>query len=132
MKTGQRSITTHLDGLGHPERALIDDLRALIATAVPAAVEEIKWNAPSFAMAEHFATLNLRAKRGIQLVLHLGAKPRTNIDMRDVVKDPAGLLEWKGPDRAVVAVVDIAYLRANAQALQRIVTTWARAVERTS
>ena len=56
-----------LDKLRHPERRLIDAVRDLIAAAAPAAIEQVKWNAPSFAMSEHFATLNLRAKRGIQL-----------------------------------------------------------------
>jgi hypothetical protein len=40
-----------------------------------------KWNAPSFRTTEFFATLNLRAKDGVDrvwLVLHLGAKVKDN------------------------------------------------------
>lgn len=127
--TRSGGVEAHLDSLRHPGRDLIDALRELIASAVPAAAESIKWNAPSFAKAEHFATLNLRAKRGIQLVLHLGAKPRTDLDMRTIVADEAGLLEWKGPDRAVVAVPSAAYLQANDELLQRIVAVWAGAID---
>jgi hypothetical protein len=115
-----------LDKLQHPERHLIDAVRALIAAAAPAASEQVKWNAPSFAMAEHFATLNLRDRRGVQLVLHLGARPRTDVDMRTVIKAPAGLLDWKGPDRAVVAIRDTEHLEDVGQALSRVVKAWAR------
>lgn len=122
-------VEAHLEALDHSERPLVDALRALIASAVPDALEEIKWNAPSFAKATHFATLNLRAKRGIQLVLHLGAKPRTDIDMRTIVTNDGGLLEWKGPDRAVLALTDLAQLQAHAVVIQRVVAVWSQAVD---
>jgi hypothetical protein len=113
-----------LDKLRHPERRLIDAVRGLIAGAAPEATEQVKWNSPSFAMSEHFATLNLRAKRGIQLVLHLGARTRSDLDMRSVIKAPAGLLDWKGPDRAVVAIPDAAHLEQIGPALGRVVRAW--------
>jgi hypothetical protein len=115
-----------LDRLRHPERRLIDALRRRIAAAAPRATESVKWNAPSFGMSEHFATLNLRAKRGIQLVLHLGARPRTDLDMRQLVDAPAGLLDWKGPDRAVVAIIDAAHLKRIGPALSKVVKRWAK------
>lgn len=117
-----------LDKLRHPERRLIDAVRDLIAAAAPEATEQVKWNAPSFAMSEHFATLNLRARRGIQLVLHLGAKARRDLDMRAVIKAPAGLLDWKGPDRAVIAIPDVTHLEDIRPRLGRVVKAWARAV----
>lgn len=125
---GAVTVDMHLDALQHAERALIDALRALIAGAVPDATESIKWNAPSFAKGEHFATLQLRAKRGVQLVLHLGAKPRTDVDMRTLVADDAGLLEWKSADRAIVTLRDIAHFGENRASLQRIVSVWSEAV----
>ena len=117
-----------LDKLRHPERRLIDAVRSLIAAAAPAATEQVKWNAPSFAMSDHFATLNLRARRGTQLVLHLGARPRRDLDMRSVINAPAGLLDWKGPDRAVVGIIDVGHLEDISQALSRVVKTWARTI----
>ncbi len=33
-----------------------------------------KWNAPSFRTREYFATTNLRAKTGVGVILHFGAK----------------------------------------------------------
>lgn len=122
------TVDLHLDALKHTDRALIDALRGLIASAVPDATESIKWNAPSFAKGEHFATLNLRAKQGVQLVLHLGAKPRTDVDMRTVISNEAGLLDWKSADRAIVILRDVAHLDANRETLGRIVSVWSNAV----
>ena len=123
------SVDTFLDELRHPERALIDALCALLSASVPDAVEQVKWSAPSFAKSVHFATLNLRAKRGVQLVLHLGAKPRSDLDMRVLVEDPAGLLDWKGSDRALVSVPDVSHLAAIDTELRRVVKAWARFVD---
>lgn len=112
----------------HPQRDLIDAMRALIGRAVPRATESIKWNAPSFALAEHFATFHLRARTGVQLVLHLGAKPRRGLDMRDELGIEAPFLEWKGPDRAVVAVRDAAHLATIQSTLSRVLRAWAKHV----
>lgn len=125
LRRGASGVTSLLDAAKHPQRPVIDDMRALIAGAVPAAVESIKWNAPSFATAEHFATFHLRGKVGVQLVLHLGAKPKTAQDMRRIVADDRGLLEWKGPDRAIVTVRDAAHLATIRTDLTRLITSWA-------
>ncbi len=100
-------------------------MRALIARAVPHATESIKWNAPSFALAEHFATFHLRAKAGVHLVLHLGAKPHSAVDMREALGIKAAFLDWKGPDRAVVAVRDAAHLSTIQPQLARVIRAWA-------
>jgi hypothetical protein len=118
-----------LDASPHPQRPVIDAMRAIIARAVPDAVESVKWNAPSFATAEHFATFNLRAKTGVQLVLHRGARPTQTVDMRAVLGEDAQLLEWKGPDRAVLTVRDAAHLATLRMSLGRLVRDWATHVE---
>ena len=115
-----------LDDARHPQRDVIDDMRAIIARAVPTAVESIKWNAPSFSTADHFATFHLRSKAGVQLVLHLGAKPKRAVDMREVIGEVDELLEWKGPDRAVVTVRNAAHLRRIKPQLARVVRAWAK------
>ena len=122
------AVSALLDASTHPQRAVIDAVRALIARAVPEAVESIKWNAPSFATNEHFATFNLRAQPGVQLVLHRGAKPRRDADMREAVGADAPLLEWKSPDRALVTVRDAAHLKAIRTPLTRILRTWVKHV----
>lgn len=103
-------------------------MRALIASAVPSAVESVEWNAPSFATAEHVATFHLRARGGVQLVLHLGAKPKRTVDMRDLPGTGAELLDWKGPDRALVTVHDATHLDAVRAPLVGLVRAWAKHV----
>lgn len=118
-------VTGLLDAARHPQRPIIDAMRKLIASAVPGAEESIKWNAPSFATVEHFATFNLRATSGVQLVLHMGARPKSSVDLRRRIADDAGLLEWKGPDRALVTVRDAAHLKGIRAALARVISQWA-------
>ena len=63
-----------LKSLSHPMKAEIELMRAAILGADPSIREGVKWNAPSFRTHEYFATTNLREKKGIGLILHLGAK----------------------------------------------------------
>ena len=60
----------------------------------------------------------------MQLVLHLGAKPRADATVRLAVSDPDGRLEWKSPDRATLTVRDAEDAAARAPALTAIVRTW--------
>jgi hypothetical protein len=59
-----------------------------------ATAEGIKWNAPSFRTVEYFATVKLREKKGIGVILHLGARARDLGPDGIVIDDPATLLEW--------------------------------------
>jgi hypothetical protein len=66
--------------------------------------EGIKWNAPTFRTENgDFATFNLRARDGVQLILHLGAKVRSD-QKAFRLADPRGLLKWLGKDRALVTL----------------------------
>src|SRR5262245_61761709 len=71
-------VVRFLAELRHPAKPEIEAVRALILGADPAIQEAVKWNAPSFRTTEFFATFNLRVKKGVQLVLHRGAKNRSD------------------------------------------------------
>lgn len=103
---------------------VIDALRAIIRGADPRITESVKWNAPSFATTEHFATFHLRARDRVQVVLHLGAKPRPDAGVRAGVRDPAGLLEWRGPDRAIVTFRDLAEVDVKGAAFADVIRQW--------
>jgi hypothetical protein len=113
-----------LAALSHPHVAEIQAVRAIILAAAPGVRESVKWNAPSFATTEYFATFHLRAKAGVQVVLHLGAKPRPDAGLRAGVADPAGLLEWRGPDRATVSFRDLADVDAKTTAFAEVIRQW--------
>jgi hypothetical protein len=106
----------------------VNAVRQLIARAVPAAAESVKWNAPSFALADHFATFHLRGTEGVQLVLHLGARARPGVDLRTDAGLRSRLLQWKGPDRAIVTVPDIGVLKTMRAELAAVLKAWSRYV----
>ena len=121
-------VTTFLERLDHPMKAAIVALRAVILGVDGRISEGIKWNAPSFATTEHFATFHLRGRTGVQVVMHLGAKARPDVRMREAVPDPHGLLEWKDANRAVVTFADADDVAARRAAFAAIVREWIRHV----
>lgn len=123
---GKGEVDAFMQALDHPHKRAIEALRRVIVRTDPAIREGIKWNAPSFRTGEWFATTHLRAKSGIALILHLGAKVRSA--PRPEIDDPARLLEWLGKDRARITLADVATVGATGQALERILRQWIRHV----
>lgn len=102
--------------LVHPHKDAVVLLRETILAADPSIAEGVKWNAPSFRTHEYFATMHLRAKTGLSLILHLGAKTRALPAGGLAIDDPDGLLAWLGRDRAQVAFADAADVRKRTRA----------------
>lgn len=128
--SGERTdpaVVELLRRLDPPLRHEIDALRALILEVSPTIREVVKWNAPSYRAGAHdFLTFNLRTKDRIRLVFHTGAKVKAGATRPDIA-DPATLLEWLGPDRALVTLGadDVATKRT---ALKALVRAWLRAL----
>jgi hypothetical protein len=110
--------------LEHPHKDAIVLLRKAILASDPAIAEGVKWNAPSFRTHEYFATMHLRAKTGLSLILHLGAKARALPAGGLAIDDPDSLLAWLGKDRAQVAFADAADVRKRTRALQSLLRQW--------
>ncbi len=123
-KTVGPTVDAFLAALDHPYKTEILMLRQIILAADPNIREEIKWNAPSFRTTEAFATFHLRAKTGLQLVLHLGAKVRETAATGIAVADPAGLLTWLAKDRAVVTFTSLDEVHANQTAFTELIRAW--------
>jgi hypothetical protein len=121
-------VDSFLAALDHPCKPEILALRQVILGADPAIAEGIKWNAPSFRTSEWFATFHLRAKEGVQLILHLGAKKRADPGEVAAIADPEGLLEWLAADRAAVKFRDLADVEARGPAFAALVRQWIRHV----
>jgi len=116
-------IDTFLERLEHPRTAEIALLRSRILAADPRIRESGKWNAPSFALDDHFATFKLRPVTTVQLVLHTGAKVKSSPTVM-VIDDPSGLLTWVAPDRCLATFVDLDDVRAKQAALVAILQQW--------
>ncbi|MBK7295031.1 MAG: DUF1801 domain-containing protein [Holophagaceae bacterium] len=120
------AVEAFLAGLAPTNRSEVEALRRIILGADPAIGEGIKWKVPSFRTTEYFATLHLRMKVGLGLILHLGAKVRDTPAVP--VEDPEGLLTWLARDRALIAFSDLEEIQARRAALETLIRQWIRAV----
>ncbi|EPX64510.1 hypothetical protein D187_003246 [Cystobacter fuscus DSM 2262] len=118
------SVEDFLAALEHPFKREILTLRQLILGADPRISEGIKWNAPSFRTEEYFATFHLRAKEGVQVILHLGAKKRNDLASGIDIPDPESLLEWLATDRASVRFRDMKDIDAKGAAFASVIRQW--------
>lgn len=118
------AVDGFMAALDHPCKREIEVLRRLVLAVDPAIAEGIKWNAPSFRTTEYFATTHLRAKAGIGVILHLGAKARDLPAGGVAIDDPVGLLEWLGKDRARVTFASMKELVDKGAAFQAVLRQW--------
>jgi hypothetical protein len=118
------NVETFLAALDHPFKPEILALRQIILGVDPGIAEAIKWNAPSFHTSEHFATMQLRAKDGVQIILHLGAKPRDTATTGIVIDDLEALLTWLAKDRASVTFRDMDDIDARRPAFAHVIRQW--------
>ena len=123
-----KAVDDFMAKLDHPHKRDIETLRKLVLAVDPSIGEGVKWNAPSFRTTEYFATTHLRAKAGIGVILHLGAKARALPKGGLAIDDPEGLLKWLGPDRAMVELGAGKDLAGKAAAFQAVLRQWIRHV----
>ncbi len=122
-------LDSQLPTLDHEHRDAIVRLTELLRGADPRVVASIKWGAPSFSIdGEHFATFQLRAKRGVMLVMHFGAKKREGFVARGHIDDPHGQLTWMSDDRAVVGFADLAEVEQRREAFGALIRSWIAAI----
>lgn len=101
----------------------VDYLREIIAGISDDLEENIKWNAPNYAIAgRDRITLGLERKGGVRVVFHLGAKVADNSGFK--FDDIDQLARWPAPDRGVVVFADKAAVEARRNALASLCTRW--------
>jgi hypothetical protein len=86
-------------------------------------LEDVKWNAPSFYITEHFATFDLRSRDTVRVVFHTGAKVKPNAKAI-AIDDLAGMLKWAAKDRCVATLKDMKDVRAKKAAFVSVVRQW--------
>jgi len=122
------AVDALLKALVHPFKLEIQALRAAILDADSSIRDGVKWNAPSFRTQEYFATVNLRAREGFGVILHLGAKVRAKDAPEIKVQDPSALLEWLAPDRAMVCFKDKHDFEDRRAAFVKLIRAWIKLV----
>lgn len=118
-----KPIDGFLRATPEPARAALAELCRIIEASDDRVRGEIKWNAPSYTIDEHFATTGIERSGGVRLVLHTGAK-RVGAPTEVYVDDPDGLLDWKAVDRAVAVFADADAVRRRESALRAILPAW--------
>ncbi len=113
--------------LDHPLANEIELVRKAVLSADKSISDGVKWNSLSFQTTEWFATVNLRSRDSLQLVMHLGAKVG-KVAPAEAIPDPKGLLKWLGKDRAMATLGSGAQLKATLPAFKAIVKAWIRYV----
>jgi len=126
--SGTDAVATFLAALEHPKKPEIIALRRVMLDADESIAEGIKWNAPSFCTSEYFATFNLRAKDGVQLILHFGAKKNDIATTGVAIPDPSNLLKWLAKDRALVTFRDLDDIAAKKSAFAELIRHWIKHV----
>jgi uncharacterized protein YdhG (YjbR/CyaY superfamily) len=110
--------------LRHPLRTEIEAVRLIILGASEEIGEGVKWNAPSFRTEKDwFATIHVRAKESVQLILFVGVKKRSGFKPFKLA-DPNGLVKWLAEDRALVTLGAGRDILDNRKALEVIVRAW--------
>ena len=116
------SVEQFLETLVHPLKPDIQELRMLILSIDPKIGEAVKWNAPSFYIGEHFATMRLNGKPLLQLILHMGVKK--SVMPVGAIQDPSNILKWLGPDRACIEFTSHGAVGFHSEALEHILQQW--------
>ena len=117
------SVDAYLKALQHPHKKGVQALRKAILGINASIREEMKWNAPSFCLEDHFATFRLQPGSIFQLVLHTGAKTKAR-PKQVQLSDPHGLLKWAAKDRCIGAFESEADAITKSAEVTRLVKDW--------
>jgi hypothetical protein len=111
--------------------AVVRALCAVIQAALPEADESVKWNAPSFSVADlDLVTLSIAPRHGVRVVFHRGATAFDTRTGNRLIADLSGRLTWATDQRAHVAFSDPAAVQDDAAWLGDICRRWAAAAGR--
>ncbi|MBC8086698.1 MAG: DUF1801 domain-containing protein [Phycisphaerae bacterium] len=127
-RSTQPDVSTFIQMLEHSHKAEILAIRQIILQSDTSIMEAVKWNAPSFYTSEHFATMNLRDKQGVGVIMHFGAKKRADFKPKALITDPSGLLAWLADDRALVSFRDLGEIESKRDAYTALIREWIRYV----
>jgi hypothetical protein len=117
------SVDAYLTALKHPYEKGVQALRRAILGLDANIREEVKWNAPSFYLEDHFATFRLHPGSMFQLILHTGAKAKGSSKPR-LVDDPLGLLKWAAKDRCILTFASDEDAMTKSAEVTRMVRDW--------
>ncbi|WP_309122044.1 DUF1801 domain-containing protein [Paenibacillus sp.] len=127
-KPSGEEVAEFLAKLEHPLKREIEEVRKLVLGTGLGFTEQIKWNAPSFAIdGEDRITFQLRGEGLFRLIFHCGAKSKSRTGEGRFIDDDGGWLEWASDDRAIAVFTDMDDVRAKEELLRSVVAKWVAA-----
>ena len=119
------AVDALVEAMDSDSKAIVTLVRTMILKSNGQITEGVKWNSPSFYWSGWFATLNVRTKAGVTLVLHHGAVGRPESTVKSAITDPLKLLKWHSADRASIALISDDVVNQHHVALAEIINHWA-------
>jgi hypothetical protein len=117
-------VTAFLDGLNHPFRNEIEQLRLTILDAGIGLSEDIKWNGPNYsANGEDRITMKIQPPKLIQIIFHRGAKVKEQ-PAEKLITDESKLLAWRENDRAIATFKNKAEVESRKPDLVKAIKDW--------
>jgi hypothetical protein len=124
-----KDVSRFLDGLNHPFRNEIEQLRQIILSANNNLSENIKWNGPNYCFADgDRITMRIQPPKQVQLIFHRGAKVQTQ-PKEKLIKEDFGILTWKGNDRAIATFKNLQEIEQAKVNLIKVVKDWINAAK---
>jgi Domain of unknown function (DU1801). len=122
-----QEVTEFLNGLNHPLRIEIEQLRTLILSAENRLTENVKWNGPNYCIGDaDRITMKIQPPKQIQLIFHRGVKKLEQPKER-LLSTNAKLLAWKENDRAIASFKNKTEIENSKSELKDIVKDWIKA-----
>jgi hypothetical protein len=117
-------VTAFLDGLNHPFRNEIEQLRLTILDAGSGLSEDIKWNGPNYSVnGEDRITMKIQPPKLIQIIFHRGAKVKEE-PAEKLIADESKLLAWRENDRAIATFKNKADVESRKPDLVKAIKDW--------
>ncbi|WP_431110962.1 DUF1801 domain-containing protein [Winogradskyella poriferorum] len=124
MNKLNKEVSEFLDGLNHPLRDEIENLRHIITNATNGLTENIKWNGPNYCYNDNDRiTMKIQPPKQIQLIFHRGAKKQEQPEDR-IIQSKSKLLLWKENDRAIITFKNRFEIEKAKADLSSIVNEW--------
>ena len=117
------TVDGYMETLVHPHKDAVQELREFILSIDNRIREHVKWNAPSFYMADNFATFRIHPIPILQLVLHHGSKKKANPKQFEI-PDPRRIVRWAAKDRCVVTFSSLEDAWSKMDVLRPIIVSW--------
>jgi hypothetical protein len=122
-------VTRFLEGLDHPMKKEIEQLRQDILSAHAGLSENIKWNGPNYCFGDaDRITMRIHPPRQIQLIFHRGARVLEQ-PKEKLIEDNSGLLVWKTNDRAIATYRSMEEITSKKATLTKVIHAWLEATQ---